>query len=178
MLDIFVFLLNFLSFVHRHSWVPWSHLNFLGLAFKAYFEGWATVSWGLIIPHCWCKSLLCSLPTAMWIMGFSRLAGGNTGHLILSVGLSLVSQVVTSHVCTDHHVCALSSQSGGGPFRYLQYVSALFASLQCSVLWSLALLVSPHSQLCLLVSGCLLGPIRIPSPWVVSWKLFQSNKLE
>lgn len=152
--------------------------SFWVLLLRFILRGRAAFYLELSIPHCPCRSLASALPSECPTnQEVFSLAGGNSWALlplILSGGLSPAFQIVFSHMCTDQY---LAEYPGETLFRYLKLVSA---SLSSSILhWVNArCLVHPHSKLYSLVSGCLLGPVKIPSSCTVPWKLFPGRKLE
>lgn len=68
-LDIFTFLWEFLSVVPSYGYFFYLNLKFIGIS--------SVLSPVLVNPYCWDKTPPCTNATALLIMGFSRLAGGD-----------------------------------------------------------------------------------------------------
>lgn len=68
-LDIFTFLWEFLSVVPSYGYFFYLNLKFIVISL--------VLSLVLVNPYCWDKTPSCTDATALLIMGFSRLAGGD-----------------------------------------------------------------------------------------------------
>lgn len=138
-LDIFTFLWEFLSVVPSYGYFFYLNLKFIGIS--------SVLSPVLVNPYCWDKTPPCTNATALLIMGFSRLAGGDKHspwpspqtpcewHTLLTPILSdyffLPSQTVSSHAFADQ----FSTDTGEVPLYYLLFFSYWQGSINSSPLW-------------------------------------------
>lgn len=141
------------------------------------------LSWGLIIPHNWRKTLLCMRPNALW-MFFQSVLWEQPSFPALSELDSITcntfgwsfswSQVISSPACIDQY----SPENSRVISRFLEFSFCAVLYSPVLLLQTLAPLVSPKFQLCLIKWGSPPASPCLRPPYAVAWKLSQDNKLE
>lgn len=112
-------------------------------------------------------------PKPQWIRRFSSLAGRNS-HC--------------SQPCVDsRHHCLRPLRRFSAWAGYSVEYSGIFcrsleltvcAAISSAALWSASLPQSPQTQIFVLDSRGPVGPLWIPAPWAMAWKLSQGSKIE